>query len=186
MDPRVIPLYYISSIAGLIMVAGGIWLIYKQKIYVDRESKQITEVETPIGKFRTNLPALVLFVLGFVPLIYPIFQARGYTQELRIVGDVESDAFPVNVYAVAQLDSLQRSRSFSIAVPYVKGVTGDYVVLYVAQNSIAEQLAGVGNMKDGEIRLEKMAIETGALETYIPNPIQPVPDEFIVTGGDQP
>jgi hypothetical protein len=66
------PLYYLSSFAGLVMVAGGIWLLYKQKIYIDSESKQVIEVELPIGKFKTNLPVLVLFALGFVPLIYPL------------------------------------------------------------------------------------------------------------------
>ncbi|MGE0100830.1 MAG: hypothetical protein AB7H86_05680 [Blastocatellales bacterium] len=186
MDPRVIPLYYISSIAGLIMVAGGILLIYKQKIYIDRESKQVTEVETPIGKFRTNLPALVLFVLGFVPLIYPMVQARKFVQELRIVGDVEADTFPVTVYAVAQLDSLQKSRSFSISVPYLKDVTKDYVVLYVAHNSIGEQLASIGSVKDGEIRLQKVEISNAGEESYIPNPIPPVPAEFMPAGGGAP
>ncbi len=185
MDPRVIPLYYISSIAGLIMVAGGILLIYKQKIYVDRESKQVTEVETPIGKFRTNLPALVLFVLGFVPLIYPIVQARGYVEQLQIVGEVEADSFPVNIYAVAQLDSLQKSRTFNISVPYLKGRTQDYIVLYVAGNSLGEQLASVSQIKDGEIRLSKIEISTGSLETYVPNPIPPIPDEFKPPGEEK-
>ena len=34
-----------------------IWLIYKEKIFIDRETKQITEIEIPGGwKFRTNIP----------------------------------------------------------------------------------------------------------------------------------
>ena len=53
----IIPLYYLCSVAGLVMVVGGIWLIYKEKIFIDRETKQITEIEIPGGwKFRTNIP----------------------------------------------------------------------------------------------------------------------------------
>jgi hypothetical protein len=98
MDPKIIPLYYLSSLAGLIMVAGGIWLLYKQKIYIDKESNQVTEIETPLGKFKTNVPALVLFALGFVPLIYPIVQSSGFAEEVRIMGNVKAGTFPVQVY----------------------------------------------------------------------------------------
>ncbi|MEA2599876.1 MAG: hypothetical protein QOF89_868 [Acidobacteriota bacterium] len=42
MDTNALPLYYLSSFAGLIMVVGGIWLIYKEKIYIDSESKQVS------------------------------------------------------------------------------------------------------------------------------------------------
>lgn len=86
------------------MVVVGIWLIYQQKIYIDAESKQVTEIETPIGKFRTNLPALVLFAFGFVPLVYPIVQAKSFAQKLETCGDMEAGAFPVNVYAIVKLD----------------------------------------------------------------------------------
>ncbi len=49
MDTNVIPLYYLSSFAGLVMVVGGIWLIYKQKICIDSESKQVTEIyQSPV------------------------------------------------------------------------------------------------------------------------------------------
>lgn len=35
MDPILVPLYYLSSLVGLFMVAGGIWLIHREKTYVD-------------------------------------------------------------------------------------------------------------------------------------------------------
>jgi hypothetical protein len=74
----IIPLYYLCSVAGLVMVVGGIWLIYKEKIFIDRETKQITEIEIPGGlKFKTNMPALVLFVLGLSALCFPIYKLSG-------------------------------------------------------------------------------------------------------------
>lgn len=78
----IIPLYYFCSVAGLVMVVGGIWLIYKEKIFIDRETKQITEIEIPGGwKFRTNIPAMVLFVLGFFPLGYPLYELHGIVEK---------------------------------------------------------------------------------------------------------
>ncbi|MFY9608534.1 MAG: hypothetical protein WAU45_07955 [Blastocatellia bacterium] len=178
MDPRIVPLYYLCSIAGVVMVVGGIWLIYKQKIYIDSESKQVTEIETPIGKFKTNLPALVLFALGFFPLIYPIVQAKSFAQKLQICGEVEADTFPVNVYAIVKLDSLRNSRSFKLPVPFLEGVTEDYLVLYVSQNILDEQSAVIGQNRGGEIHLEKIKISAGMSEKLKPNPLPPVPDEF--------
>ena len=49
LDSSVIPPYYLSSFVGLVMVVGGIWLLYKEKIYIDSEWKQVAAIETPIG-----------------------------------------------------------------------------------------------------------------------------------------
>jgi hypothetical protein len=35
MDPNVVPLYYLSSLVGLVMVVGAIWLIHREKVYID-------------------------------------------------------------------------------------------------------------------------------------------------------
>ena len=52
----VLGLYYLCSGAGLLMVVGGIWLIYKQRIYIDRETNQITEIKTPLGSVGPFIP----------------------------------------------------------------------------------------------------------------------------------
>jgi hypothetical protein len=159
------------------MVVGGIWLIYKQKIYIDRESKQVTEIETPIGKFRTNLPALVLFALGFFPLVYPIVQSKSFAEELEICGAVESET-PVTVYAIAEHESLRRSRSYKIPVPFLQGVTKDYLVLFVSDIILDEQTVDTGQIQEGKIHLKDVKISGGTSKTFEPNPIPPVPDEF--------
>lgn len=86
------PLYYFCSTAGLVMVIGGIWLVAKEKIYVDRETKEVTRVERPFGvKLQTNIPALALFLLGFVPLIYPLYATSGLLDEVQISGEVDTE-----------------------------------------------------------------------------------------------
>lgn len=177
MDPRVIPLYYLSSFAGLVMVVGGIWLLYKQKIYIDRESKQITEIETPIGKFKTNIPALILFALGFVPLIYPIVKSAENTQQINIRGKVKANEYPVQIYAVIKSDSILENRDFSLQVPVFKDIAGEYKVLYLAGNMIFEDLADLKNQKNGEIVLPGKEIQSSITINY-KTKLQSVPDEF--------
>ncbi len=178
MDPRIIPLYYLSSLAGLIMVAGGIWLIYKEKIYIDQESKQVTEIETPIGKFKTNVPALVLFALGFVPLIYPIVKSAGFAEEIRIQGNVKASTFPVQVYAVIKSDSLLQNRDFSLEVPVVEGSDGEYKILYIAGSMVLEDRADLRKTQDGKIQLPDKELLVSAKERFEPAAVAPVPPEF--------
>lgn len=108
-------LFYFCSFAGAFMVVGGIVLLYKEKIYIDRESNQITEIETPIGRFRTNLPALLLFALGFIPLIYPIWQIQQHPPSMKIHGRVTSN-IPVRFEAVVE-ETTQRQGVIELAVP---------------------------------------------------------------------
>ena len=178
MDTKFILLFYLCSLSGLIMVVGGIWLIYKEKIYIDKESKQVTEIETPIGKFKTNIPALVLFALGFVPLIYPIVKISEFSKEIskqvRIVGNVKSNVHPVQVYAVLEADSLMQDRVFSLVVP---NLSKDYKIVYIAKDVVFEDLAEFQNKKGEEIKLpaKEMTIESSQnFESNVP----PVPSEF--------
>jgi len=172
------PLYYLSSLAGLVMVVGGIWLLYKQKIYIDSESKQVIEVELPIGKFKTNLPVLVLFALGFVPLIYPLVLCHNMFPLLSLQGSVEGDAFPVQIYTVVRTDSLNQPGDFNLRVPQLENLDQDYKILYV-----------VSGQPPVDYHLDFQKAEKGVLKlpvtklvsnrpTYKPNALQPVPAEF--------
>lgn len=175
LDSSVIPLFYLSSLAGLFMVVGGIWLLYKEKIYIDSESKQVTEIELPIGKFKTNLPALVLFALGFIPLIYPITQCTDVLSELRLKGRVEGNAFPVQVYAVIRTDSLNGPGDFNLRVPELEG----YKILYVVPGEpVVDYQPDVREAKRGELRVPVTKLLLSRKASYKPNDVRPVPAEF--------
>jgi hypothetical protein len=171
-DNSILPLYYLCSVAGFVMVIGGIWLIYKQKIYIDRESKQVTEIDTPIGKFKTNLPALVLFALGFVPLIYPIVAIKEIRKEVRIVGNVKSSIHPVHVYAVTQTDSLLQDRDFRLTVPSPS--SEGYKIIYVAGGIVLEDLANPSSDNGKEIKLSAKEIVAVSYESNV----LPTPKDF--------
>lgn len=168
-----------SSLAGLIMVGGGIWLIYKEKIYIDRESKTITEIETPIGKFRTNVPALVLFVLGFVPLIYPIYSSRQTQDEVYLNGDLAGQGELV-VYASIRTDSLSLPGPFQVRLPALD--YPDVQLLYVRGNEIVnsgrpEQISEVG----GKIKIRPQVIKEknpAPAPPPFPESTKPIPSEF--------
>jgi len=126
------PLYYLAALAGLTMIVGGIWLVYKQKIYIDRATNQVTtEIDIPlVGKFKTNVPALALFALGFVPLLYPIYKSQ--TQYLTIHGKVTSQLYPVVVYAVVDMNAIQHDGQFNLPLPVLQNPNYAPKIIYVA------------------------------------------------------
>lgn len=167
-------LYYVCAAAGFIMIAGGIFMIYKQKIYIDRESQQVTEIETPLlGKFRTNVPALVLFVLGFIPLIYPLWLLRQFADQIEIVGAVKSTAYPVYVYAVTGVDTVRGERQFGLTVPLS---AKEYRILYMAGNAVVEDRASQRDIKRGQLVLPAKQIQVKAPQ-FEPD-LVPIPDQF--------
>jgi hypothetical protein len=65
--------YFLCIFAGLIMIGGGIWLLAKGKVLLDANTGEVVQFDLPlIGKAKTNIPVLGLFLIGFIPLIYPI------------------------------------------------------------------------------------------------------------------
>jgi hypothetical protein len=180
MDWKIFLLHLFCSFAGLIMVGGGIWLIYKEKIYIDRESKQVTEIETPFGKFKTNIPALALFILGFFPLIYPLYATTNllHVKLVKIHGEVRGNVFPVLVHAIIKSDPLQQEREFVLNLPLFDNTSGDYRILYVAGNILMEDMIDLNKAKGGEIELSAKDINF-TLKKYEPNiSMEKIPSEF--------
>jgi hypothetical protein len=152
---QTLPLYYLSSLAGLGMVLGGIWLTYKQKIYINAESKEVTEIETPIGKFRTNVPALALFALGFVPLIYPMIHSSQLREEVSLAGDIDGigSHVPIDVLAVVRSETRYGPGKFHLAVPMGKGLESQYKVFYIMGTTIVDSDDVSGPAASGELPL---------------------------------
>jgi hypothetical protein len=144
MDYRIL-LLFMTEIAGLVMVVGGMWLIYKEKIYIDKESNQPVEIKLPGNfSFKSNYPALALFVLGFVPLIYPLQEFSKLTEYPRVVrvklkGVPDTNAYPALVYAsIAPSAVTQKGDSFSVPVPFIGKGDEEYKVLLVANDHVLD------------------------------------------------
>jgi len=165
------------------MIVGGIWLIYKQKIYIDRETKQVTEIDIPLfGKLKTNVPALVLFALGFVPLLYPI--SRSQTQYVKVHGSVVSSVRPVTVYAVVETQVVENGETFSLPIPLLQSADYTPKVLYVlgASQDVFGDLLDTQQQRKGVIDLREKQISPSsqpAQQSVAFEPdIAPPPAEF--------
>ncbi len=173
-----IGLYYLPCVAGFIMVVGGMWLIWKEKIYVDRETKEPIEIELPIvGKLKTNIPALVLFIIGFVLCIYPMLK-NPPLPELQLRGEVESDKdYPFEVYAAISAESVKNRRTFSLSVPPLSGNREEYKLLYVTgDNRVWEEPVPTKD-RGGIISLRTKTIPQKQL-TYEPGKVPDKPPGF--------
>jgi hypothetical protein len=163
MDAR-IGLYYLCAATGLFMALGGIWLIYKEKIYIDRESGQPIEIELPLGRFKSNYPALALFVIGFVPLIYPLYAMNNLSdyvkvQTIPIRGPVSASAYPVVIYASPKLDTLTAQGEFRVPVPFLGRGEDDYRMLLVVNGQIVDEARAVRERGGEEITVQFRSVE---------------------------
>jgi hypothetical protein len=145
MDTRII-LLLIAQIAGLVMVVGGMWLIYKEKICIDKESKEPIEVSLPGNfSFKSNYPALALFALGFIPLIYPFHEFSNLSEYPHVVrvdltGVPDVNVHPAVVYAAVSppYAVTQDGDSFTVQVPFIGSGHQEYKVLLVANEHVLD------------------------------------------------
>jgi len=166
MDPRLV-LFFLSTLAGFVMIAGGMWLIYKEKIYIDSESNKPIEVKIPGGfSFSSNYPALALFALGFFPLVYPFHELPLLTKytlvrNVKIKGAVQSDAYPVIAYAAGTPYPVETTEEgFNIAVPVIKGDEEYRVLLIVNEHVLASKTVSATASDEIKVEFKPLAIPT--------------------------
>ncbi len=125
-------LLVMAASAGLVIVAGCLVLLYQQKIFIDRETNQIIEVVTPVVRFKTHVPVLVLFGLGAALIGGPIYWAW-QNPRMEIVGDIESvGSAPTRGVAVVDEKTVggkPGTEHFSLSVP---SLGEPYTVLYLS------------------------------------------------------
>ncbi len=123
-------LHYLCAAGGLILISGSLFLLWKGRILINAETKEVIEFELPMGlKLKTHAPVFGFLALGCFLLIFPILKAPEGTQMVRLSGTVK---YPerVSVFAVARLD--ETSSDVSLDVPFIKDL--DYRVMYFARN----------------------------------------------------
>lgn len=171
-------LYYLPCVAGFIMVVGGMWLIWKQKLYIDRETKEPIEIELPlVGKFKTNIPSLVLFVIGFVLCIYPMLK-NPPPPELQLTGEVENEKdYPFEVYAAISAEAVKNRRIFSLSVPPLSGNREEYKLLYVTGDNRVWEEPVPAKDQGGVISLRTKTIPQSQV-TYEPAKVPEKPAGF--------
>ncbi len=131
-----LPILYICSIAGLLVVIGSFVLLWKGRIYLDRETKQVTEIELPLGiKMKTNLPVIMLILIGGALLVYASTEVRKFGEEITVDGDLSGSTASIQLYASVAATSLPRGGPFSLSLP-VTHPSRKYMLLYAVNGDL--------------------------------------------------
>src|ERR1700674_309196 len=132
-------LFLSCSLAGLIMVVGSLYLLWKGRIDLHRETKGSTKFKLP-GGFEVESPVagLIMFVMGafmlFIPIHYspricpnPAFHLKKPLEMVQLRGNVSTDT-NIEVYAIVDEQKANADQTVSLSVPYLPDRR--YVVRY--------------------------------------------------------
>lgn len=172
--------FYICQAAGIIMIAGGVWLIMREKIYLDSTTKRAVEIELPFfGKLRTNVPALGLFLIGIVPLVYPIHKLT--TRYLQVEQVLTSDDHPVAVYVAVLSKNVPQNGKFKVSVPIIDSPDYTPELVYISGPIYDHEELELDKQTHGLILLQPKQIQnkhqTGAKD--ITPDVEPTPNLYL-------
>jgi len=156
-------LFIVSSVAGLILTVGSLFLLWKGRIVLDSEGKP-TEMQLPLNfTIKTQTPVLIMFLLGafmiFLPQYYKArecidLNAHKSRPLVKLTGEVESDDY-MEVYAIVDAQKANTDTKVDFTVPYLEDRR--YYVLYLRRDGTTEKLQSfklANNQK--EHQLEKV------------------------------
>ncbi len=167
----------ICQFAGLLMIIGAFWLLFKQKIYLDATTKEMMYVELPfIGKVKTNAPSLAIIVIGLIAVVIPYYYSR--TRYLSVHQHFASNSYPISVYAVCRVHSIENDGELDLPVPILSD--SDYkplIVFRVGTITEAESL-DLSKAKNGILQLTGRTISLGDVGPTLRSDISPKPETF--------
>jgi hypothetical protein len=164
-------LFILCSVAGIIMVIGSLFLLYRGRIYLDTEGKSVSQVELPMGiKFSTQYPVLVMFLFGVFMLVFPVNYAKNICPDLslhrkvfpeivRVKGKVISkDAKDrIDVYAVVDEQSNAHDEVI-LNVPFKPN--GRYQIVYSTNNRILDSVPFMAENPQQLVTLRDVAVQS--------------------------
>ncbi len=177
--------YFVSSAAGLILVLGCLFLLWKGRIILDTKGENVSSLDLPGGiKFSTQFPVLIMFAFGVILLGYPIYQARNICEDLslhkkafpemvQVTGKIVSDE-PVDVFAVVDEQSNTRN-ALLLNVPFKKGTR--YRVLYSLNNHVLESSSFAVTSTE-PVNLNPYEVQSKSASTKYNGPINTVPQDL--------
>jgi hypothetical protein len=181
-------LFYLCSAGGLLMIFGAIWLLSKEKLFLDAQTKEVLFVELPfLGKVRTNAPTVFLIVLGVTAIFYPVYVSKetvANTRYYQIEQKVISDAHPVTVYLVVHEQNLEQDGPIIFPMPALNDQSYAPELIYVTGMGTSghrpiplnEEHQGVIKLTDEAIQVPKgsQVRQTPLLQQFI----KPKPANF--------
>jgi hypothetical protein len=124
-------LLIVSQSAGILVILGSLFLLWKRKIYLDAEGKEVTDIEFPLGfKVKTNTPVLVMIFFGVFLIALPLLKPSAAEVEKTTVCAQVTSKGPVTAYAIVDFDETDgRSETVQLTVPLLEGQ--EYRVVYI-------------------------------------------------------
>lgn len=136
----------LAAVAGAIVMISTMVLIGMRRIYVDKETKEVTEIDFPLlGKMKTQSPALFLIAVGFMLTGYAVYQdatlwSKSMTETTpgTLEGEIELDGSNATVLVLAVPSQYENARQssgkFSIPVPLLPST--NYQVRYEVDQQV--------------------------------------------------
>lgn len=113
-----LPILYLCALGGLVLVVGCLWLLLSQRVVLDRQTRQVSEIELPLGfKLKTTVPVLIPFVLGALLLVYATQEVRNFGEEVSVAGSVAGPTSNYQIYASVTSASLPAAGPFNLPLP---------------------------------------------------------------------
>ena len=145
------------QITGIVMIVGALFLIFKEKVYLDAATKEMMYVELPkLGRLKTNAPILAVIVLGLVAVLYPVH--LDHTTYITVRGHVESNSHPVSVYAVAGQATSGNNDTLIISIPQLASKDYQPHIVFRVGSAFDDEIIDLKKVKDGVIELDPVKL----------------------------
>ena len=174
MKDETVVIFYLSSLAGLLLTVGSLFLLWKRTIVLDAKG-DVSEVKLPFGiNLKTQFPVLMMFFLGAFLLYVPQHYKANACKSLKdheprpsvpLVGEVDSGE-DLDVYAIVDAQRANSDTKVELSVPCL--TDRRYHVLYLNNK--------IGFRKERSFKLAKCD-EPYRLEKVVP------PQESLAANG---
>lgn len=171
-----LPILYICAFGGFLIVAASFMLLWKRRIFLDRTTKKVTEIELPGGvKLKTQAPVIVLILIGGGVMMFSVIETVKFGEEVTVDGNVKGGATSIELYASVASQSLPRSGAFSFPLP-VTHPSRKYMLLYLVDGNLLHYQLADPTMKTGRV-LEPVELQMPTAPR-LTGTIEPVPPGY--------
>jgi len=133
-----LPILYICAIGGFLIIAASLFLLWKRRIFLDRTTKEVTEIELPMGiKVKSQAPVILIILIGGALMMFSVVEVQKFAEEITINGQVSGSHTSVELYASVASQALPRGGKFSLPLP-VTHPSRTYTVLYAVDGTVID------------------------------------------------
>ena len=159
-------LLVITQLAGVLLVAATMVLLFFRRIYLDSETQQPIKFALPLfGEISTQAPVIVLVLVGAFMVVYPLSKMSADTVSLE--GHVDTGGETVSVLVVAVPDyehSQDATGDFVVKIPLLATAATYRVKFLVDKQVIDDQPA---TLKNGHFELRPVQWSPPVEESHV-------------------